>query len=81
MAGEGAASQRVDHGRIDTARVVEAAFLLQKAGYGDVAKFLLAAEGKASMAAKGTRRRGVKVRLANGRPAVLDEARVRELGG
>ena len=65
-----------------TERVVEAAFLLQKAGFGDVAKFLLAAEAKAQLAGKGTRRRGVKVKLAaTGSVAVLDEARVRELGG
>ena len=59
---------------------MEAAFLLQKAGYGDVAKFLLAAEAKAQLAGRTSRRRGVKVRLAaTGSVAVLDEARVREL--
>ena len=68
--------------RPSTARCIEAAFLLQEAGYGDVARFLLAAEGKAQLAGCTLRQRGVKVKLAaTGSVAVLDAARVRELGG
>ena len=66
--------------RPSTERCVEAAFLLQKAGFGDVAKFLLAAEAKAQLAGRTSRRRGVKVKLAaTGSLAVLDAGRVREL--